>query len=481
MPSKSVTFRALILSGAAALALAGCREDEAPQARQEPLFVPAATEAAYGLPLAPAAEALPPAPPAPVRVAAQDQGYAYAERAYALDNAFYEVPPDYGFSYQDANPWAWRTADDYQMYAEPVSGGFRYYYYEPGADYPYFVRDPDYGYGYAPGGVLVSLYSSAGALMPRAYVRDYAERAGRYRVRARDLRQAAYHRPHVPVAREAWLSRRPSFVASQGRWREAAVRQPEWRSYRDRHDDREVRRFLPERERRAAEVARFDRAEVRQAVERRDDRHDDSRANQAVRARAEQARRAEAERVQTERLRAERGQGRQDWGEGRQRQGDQARVERVRQDQARQQQADQRRAEAAQRAEAFRQQRASRPDRIPDQAAAQRAQQVEAARQQRAERPDRGEGDRQRLERRAALEQRPDRGPRPERQPPAQQERPDRRAELAGRQRPERPAPAPQQARQERPDQPQGARPGGERRGGERGGERGGGRRMQEN
>src|SRR5262249_9075426 len=69
--------------------------------------------------------------------------------------------PDYAFDDDGVRPWVWRSDDGYQRVAEPVPGGERYYYYQPGADEPFYVQDPDYGYGYA-GGALVVLYDRAG-------------------------------------------------------------------------------------------------------------------------------------------------------------------------------------------------------------------------------------------------------------------------------------------------------------------------------
>lgn len=287
MPSRRY---AVMLSGVAAMALAGCREDVA--RTPEPLFVPAATAEAYGLPLAPEFEALPPAPPAPVQMAAYQPDYGYAERAYAMDQAFYEAPPDYGFSYIDAQPWAWRSHDGYEMFVEPIDDGYRYYYYEPGAEYPFFVRAPDYGYGYGEGGVLTVVYSTAGAILPYGYLDDQAPRAGRYWARAHSLRSAARHHP-APVVYDAWLLRRPTFVASQSPWMQAAVREDKWRRHRDRQEAKEIRKFERERERRADALARMERDEVRQAL-RRHEAHDSRRLVAFDRDRRERAdRRAE--------------------------------------------------------------------------------------------------------------------------------------------------------------------------------------------
>ncbi|HEY9236251.1 MAG TPA: hypothetical protein VIP08_14605, partial [Phenylobacterium sp.] len=205
-----------LLGGVAALALAGCR-DNAPAA-PEPLFVPASNAPAYNL------------PPPPEAIAAPVADYSYAERAYALDRAFYDAPPDYGFAYMDEEPWAWRSVDGYEMYAEPIDDGYLYYYYEPGAEYPFFVRAPDYSYGYDPFGVVTVVYSSVGVIVPYVHRERVVDYPGLYWTRARDLRVAA-HRHHAPVVREIWLARRPALVASQRPWMKAAVEHRDWRRY----------------------------------------------------------------------------------------------------------------------------------------------------------------------------------------------------------------------------------------------------------
>jgi hypothetical protein len=99
---------------------------------------------------APAASALPPAPPVQVgRLSDPQDTYAYADEADSENNAFGDAPPDYTVDYGGTQPWIWRGDDQSERVAEPLpSGGYRYYYYQPGAQYPYLVRDPEYSYGY---------------------------------------------------------------------------------------------------------------------------------------------------------------------------------------------------------------------------------------------------------------------------------------------------------------------------------------------
>ncbi|UTP41291.1 hypothetical protein M9M90_08980 [Phenylobacterium sp. LH3H17] len=251
----------LVLSSALLLTLAACKPENGPQAAAEPLFVPA-DSAAYEMSVAPGWSDLPAYQAEVGRP--RDDGYGYAERAYAVDRAFYQSPPDYAFAYDDARPWVWETQDDWLMYVEPLAVGYRYYYYEPGEDYPYFVRDPDYGYGYDEGGLLVVVYDSRGYLLPTTYVTRYADRGGRYLGRARALRDASVHAHRVSIPEERWVDRRSAFVGDQANWFEAAQRQPDWTRYRAKHEAKDLRRFERERERRADAVARLDRVEARQ-------------------------------------------------------------------------------------------------------------------------------------------------------------------------------------------------------------------------
>ena len=75
-----------------------------------------------------------------------------------------DSPPDYGFDHYGVQPWAWRTGDGYYRLVEPIYGGNRYYYYAPGADRPFLVRDPWFSYGYRDDR-LVALYDRDGRAM----------------------------------------------------------------------------------------------------------------------------------------------------------------------------------------------------------------------------------------------------------------------------------------------------------------------------
>ena len=225
----------------AALGLSACDDQ-----RQARIDAPEPEPLAY---LAAAAE-LPYAEPAPVDWQPPQQGYRWAERAYGLQRAFYDVPPDYGFEYGGIEPLVWESEDDWDLYAEPWDDGYRYYYYEPGAAYPYFVLDRDYGYGFGPTGILVAVFDIHGAYLPRDVVYRVAPVAGRYYLRGRDLRNAGLQSRRIAVTDRYWTEAAPRVTRSSDRWMRAARDDRAWRQWRERDGDRELRRFEGEQRRR---------------------------------------------------------------------------------------------------------------------------------------------------------------------------------------------------------------------------------------
>jgi hypothetical protein len=172
-------------------------------------------------------------------------GYALAERAHAFDRAVYRKPPTYGFRYRNVRPLVWRTADDYQMYAEPIGGGYRGYYYAPGADYPYFVRDPSYAYCYGPNGALVAVYDASGALLPEDRLYQLAAIAAGYLIEARELRRYALDDGYrTVIAYDDWTRLEPAYYAFLEPWYLAYDRQPDWLAWRARHG-RDFAEFYP--------------------------------------------------------------------------------------------------------------------------------------------------------------------------------------------------------------------------------------------
>jgi hypothetical protein len=205
---------------------------------------------------APLAQALPSAPP--VRYASvRSDRYAYLDRAYALGRTFSDAPPDYTYDYDNERPLVWRSDDGYQRVAEQLpDGGVRYYYYQPGAEQPYLVQDPDYSYGYSEGALTV-VYDANGNIVSDDVAQRQVETAARYLARAQALYAASVHDHHEAVAQENWNRQRERVYADQVRWQEQQARDTDWRAYHQAHQDQDQAHWAGERYRRAAEAARF--------------------------------------------------------------------------------------------------------------------------------------------------------------------------------------------------------------------------------
>lgn len=216
---------------------------------------------------APPASALPYRPVPRVRVASDRDRYAFIDRANRASYGFGDAPPDYAFDYQGSRPWAWQSDNGYRTVVERLpDGGRRYYYYQPGSERPYLVRDPDYAYGYQDGALAV-VYDRYGRPLPDAYAEQRSDYAGRYLVRAVALFAAAQAAQHIGVSRDAWYERRDEIARERDYWREGQQRDQGWQAYRDQYDQQYGRQdqsmWAAERYRREAEAARIDAANNR--------------------------------------------------------------------------------------------------------------------------------------------------------------------------------------------------------------------------
>ncbi|WP_157082862.1 hypothetical protein [Sphingomonas asaccharolytica] len=245
---------------AAALSACGKGNDQqmtaaAPPALPATLPLDASPSTAW--PTAPEVAALPEAKPVrTVRVANPRDTYGYANAAYDYQRVLSDAPPDYYFDYDGADPWAWEGYDQSVVFLEPVDNGYRSYYYRPGADEPYFVRDPYYGYGYD-NGQLAVVYDSYGSVVPYS---DYGARldyAGRYLTRGRDLYLASRRADRRAVSAANWEARSAAISAAQARWYATRDRQPQWRDYSSRVGPSQANYWREEGIRRQADARRF--------------------------------------------------------------------------------------------------------------------------------------------------------------------------------------------------------------------------------
>ena len=262
-PSKHQP-RTAIASVLAALSLFGCDQGQpgapvqvASDAAPAPL--PLTTDAPPAFSPAPAPAALARAPAARyVYLNDPRQQYAYADRAYGVADVLGDTPPDYGFDYEGAQPWAWR-GDGFVRVVEPTPSGERYYYYETGAASPYLIQDGPYSYAYS-GGDLVVVYGPGGRALPPSQAQTRAALAGRYLYRARALYQAALAAQRRAVTVDAWRQRREGIDSERADWSQEQARYPEWRDYHDAHQAQNNSDLQNERGRRQAEAQGYRQA-----------------------------------------------------------------------------------------------------------------------------------------------------------------------------------------------------------------------------
>ena len=221
-----------------------------------PQALPMQAGPATGLGVAPPASAL--ATSGPLRVASlpsPGDAYAYLDRAAGQSDAYGDAPPDYAFDYDGVSPWAWQAGDGSTEYAEPVDGGYRSYYYQPGEDDPYLVRDGDYSYAYA-GAALVAIYLG-GRLLPRAQWGERERYAAGYRSRAENLYRASRDDRRGVVAAD-WAARRQQIAQQRDAWSAERAQQAEWAAYHQQHAVQEQDHWAQDRQQRAVVTQRFD-------------------------------------------------------------------------------------------------------------------------------------------------------------------------------------------------------------------------------
>ncbi len=258
-----LTASALVIAATlGSVVLAGCNQPAsqtatAPAAAAQPALPLTSADVPQSA-NAPLATALPAAPVKVVHVADQSQRYAYADRAYRYARVLADAPPDYTFDYDGVRPYVWNSGGAYQV-AEPTSGGERYYYFDPGADTPYLVRDGGYSYGYDRGQLAV-VYDAQGRTLDPSYVDQRADIAGRYLARARALRAAALSSQRKAVAIRNWEVRRQQMEADRAAWERQQQDAADWRAYHDAHDGQADAYWQAERQRRQDESRRYDQA-----------------------------------------------------------------------------------------------------------------------------------------------------------------------------------------------------------------------------
>ena len=260
----------LLLAGAAlaALTASGCQKAgpsaaTGPEAPPAVATLPLSDAAAGPMTYAPPVTALPQTPMRRVRVTRPRDRYAFVDRANQVGYGFGDAPPDYSFDYQGERPWSWQSDRGYQTVVEPLpGGGDRYYYYQPGSNQPFLVRDPQYAYGYQDGALAV-VYDRYGRPLPADYVDRQADFASRFLYRALELYAASRREHRYAVERDNWYARRAQIAAERARWQATQDHDQEWRAYHDQYaggdyGQHEQPQWAAERSRRELEAARID-------------------------------------------------------------------------------------------------------------------------------------------------------------------------------------------------------------------------------
>jgi len=103
-------------------------------------------------------------PSAAASASGSDDAYRYIDDADGLLDAMGTSPPDQGFRFDGIDCWAWAMADGSTILAEPLGDDYRYYVFAPGDDYPFFVGDRTYAYGFE-GRTLAAVYGDNGDLV----------------------------------------------------------------------------------------------------------------------------------------------------------------------------------------------------------------------------------------------------------------------------------------------------------------------------
>jgi len=257
----SSTSRIVLTASLLGLLATGCNKQpsapavEAPTVAPPIAALPLATAAVPPAALAPLANALPP-PARPVRYAPQAgrERYRYVDRAYSMGRALGDTPPDYSVDYEGTRPWIWRSGDGAYRVVEQLPQGEREYYYDPGEDQPFLVRDPDYSYGYDRG-ELVAVYGPDGAELEDEAAWRRADYASRYFERGRALRRAAQYERRQSAYAQEWARRQYDLRDDDRRWEEQQARNEDWRAWHEEHQAEQERQWRRERDQRAAYAA----------------------------------------------------------------------------------------------------------------------------------------------------------------------------------------------------------------------------------
>jgi hypothetical protein len=205
-----------------------------------------------------------PPPPLPVSppYAVNPPDYYWIDQADSLAQAFGNSPPDFTFSCDGVDCWAWVSRDGEVLIVEPGRAGVQQYFFAARQTSPYLVRDSYNAFAFDARDLIV-VYDSQGRVMPYGADPRQRDLAAALRERGRalyaaSLRQRRWDRGSAT----AWIGGTSSWGYDDGWnygwnpfWREL----PGWdRGDRDRHHSRPPRHLDDEHRDRDDARRRYD-------------------------------------------------------------------------------------------------------------------------------------------------------------------------------------------------------------------------------
>jgi hypothetical protein len=159
--------------------------------------------------------------------------YDWIDRADAISETIGESPPDTSFVFEQGEPWAWTLEDGTMMIVEQLPDGPHGYYFEPGTDAPFLVRDPSMSFGFIDGAVAV-VYGADGSALSQNEGRSWLGTAMRGYERGKRIKRAMVQRDrqrNVNVNR--WYDMSYLLFDWWDDWDYGLSRNPVWRRHHD--------------------------------------------------------------------------------------------------------------------------------------------------------------------------------------------------------------------------------------------------------
>ncbi|TGX37093.1 hypothetical protein E5A74_20530, partial [Sphingomonas naasensis] len=197
------------------------------------------------------------APPAPVYSAVESPDeYRFIDRADSLWETIGDAPPDYAFTFEEAEPWAWELADGHRIVVEEAGDGMRSYFFAPGDAGPFLAVRPGMSFGFD-GEAVAVVYGPDGGAMPREIGAEHLGEGVELFARGRQLLRAMLQKQWREVDSQAWIDTSPMLWSTIQLWDNGWQRHSGWGRHRDQWRDAEWRRRLE-----AERLRRRERAEA---------------------------------------------------------------------------------------------------------------------------------------------------------------------------------------------------------------------------